>query len=433
MAIQILLQGALTGAAGFMEAADGTPARAQWVSLLTEVLPRALIAELGLPPVVLGSSGGGQFLMVVPEDLRDRAGQFLSEAAGDLRKNSRGRLELHWAMTENLGAWSVVRKRLEDELRRKRGTPWAEGPRSLEPDGGTVPDFTGVGIVSWSPEKPGQVAPAAGKHTWRLGTEPDAVPLVRSASAADNTGIRGVLRADVDDFGVRLRRIESIEEHLRVSLMMKQFFAGELPLACSRPPYSGAIEILYSGGDDFAVQGPFEILIGFAREMQRLFSRFAEASLRELPGPEGKTISMGLALGLEEAEETGALFARAGEFLDRAKASGRDRIYLFGRALEWSQLAEAASLKEELARMVAERGVTHEDLRELARQKRAEKPWRFERRIGRVAGSARTRELRKTRNRIAAGLAGRSTGSSRLRPLGRVALEWARLATEEIE
>jgi CRISPR-associated protein Csm1 len=80
MSVQILLQGKLLGVEEFLP--SGQPAEAlltgrlRWVSLLSEILPRALIAELGLSKMLLGSSGGDQFLVVLPEEVRAQAGSF---------------------------------------------------------------------------------------------------------------------------------------------------------------------------------------------------------------------------------------------------------------------------------------------------------------------------------------------------------------------
>ena len=52
--------------------------RSHWIGLLSEVLPRALLAELGLAKILLGSSGGGQFLLVLPEESRTPAETFLN-------------------------------------------------------------------------------------------------------------------------------------------------------------------------------------------------------------------------------------------------------------------------------------------------------------------------------------------------------------------
>src|SRR5881227_2153113 len=129
MLVQILLQGRLFGCDEFLVA--GSPdevdlaGRAHWVALLSEVLPRALIAELQLSKMLLGSSGSEQFLVVLPSEVRPQVENFLSAARLGVRNMSGGHLDLMWAITENLGDWTVVRKRLNDEMQRKRGTPLA--------------------------------------------------------------------------------------------------------------------------------------------------------------------------------------------------------------------------------------------------------------------------------------------------------------------
>src|SRR5215468_1118616 len=143
---QILLQGKILGTEEFLLAgpAEGRSVRAagedllagksQWISLLCEALPRALLAELGLARILLGSSGGAQFLLVLPGEARGPAEQFLSAAAADVDRLSGGHLQLLWGVTENLGDWSVVRKRLRESLDRWRGTPLAgAGREAFEP------------------------------------------------------------------------------------------------------------------------------------------------------------------------------------------------------------------------------------------------------------------------------------------------------------
>src|SRR5271165_6382648 len=124
MSVQILLQGRITGADEF--ALSSEPAeevfagRLHWASLLSEVLPRALIAELGLSKMLLGSSGGEQFLVVLPQEVRPQAEQFLGAARAQIRELSQHHLDLHWAITENLGDWTVVRKRLNEQFQQEQ-------------------------------------------------------------------------------------------------------------------------------------------------------------------------------------------------------------------------------------------------------------------------------------------------------------------------
>src|SRR5438105_14778955 len=125
---QILLQGKILGTEEFLLAvsAEGRSVRSagedllagksQWITLLCEVLPRALLAELGLARILLGSSGGGQFLLVLPGEARQAAEAFLTAAARQIAELSGGIVKLIWGATDNLGDWAVIRRRINDSL-----------------------------------------------------------------------------------------------------------------------------------------------------------------------------------------------------------------------------------------------------------------------------------------------------------------------------
>jgi CRISPR-associated protein Csm1 len=472
MSVQILLSGKLLGIEEFVLSAEEARVlvgRAQWITLLGEVLPRALLAEFGLARILLGSSGGGQFLLVLPGEAKASAEEFLAAAGREMDEIGGGRLKLVWAATENLGEWSVVRKRLTEALKRKVGAEAAGwqmeafqphiAPRQA--DGSEYFRELAAGLwqaesVGWNPESPARIVLGAGKHTWSLR---DDLPLARHAAPSEDgaapaklaaMGRRsegrkawGVLRGDADSFRIRLRRAETIEEHVRVSMLYKQFFAGELEVLCSQPEFWRKVTILYSGGDDFAVCGAWDALIPLAREMQRLFHRFTEENLKELPGPEGKTISMAVALAADTSATLAWVYEDAGTRLERAKDLDKDCISVLGRVLEWRYLADAAELKETLARMVADFGPTSQLLSELSgfyrkggqtwshgTEQRFDRPWRFQRRLNRVLVGAKDREVQKLRAHLANEMMGRGAAQVKLRPAGLVALEWARLTTE---
>ena len=97
MSVQIFLEGKLLGIDEFLLAPAGENpdqvflGRSHWISLLSEVLPRALLAELGLAKILLGSSGGGQFLLVLAGRIRAmRAEAFLEAAAAEIAALSDG-------------------------------------------------------------------------------------------------------------------------------------------------------------------------------------------------------------------------------------------------------------------------------------------------------------------------------------------------------
>jgi CRISPR-associated protein Csm1 len=483
MSVQVFLQGKLLGIDEFLLAPADSRAdriflgRSHWVSLLSEILPRAVLAELGLAKILLGSSGGGQFLLVLPEEFRAAAESLLRSAADDIARLSGGALKLIWGATENLGDWSDVRKRLTEEIERLRSTPSADGfsANAMESDAAAEDYFAetmswglrSAASVGWSPEEPGRIQSGEGKHTWPLGDQPDAIPFGRHAAPGDDeaepatsgefalraSGVQtwGVLRGDVDHFDIRIRKAQTIEEHIQLSVMYKQFFAGELEIFCSLPDYWRKVTVLYSGGDDFAVYGSWDALIGVAREMERLFHRFVDANLREHVGAEGKTITMAMALAPSSDASLGAVFEEAGTRLEMAKSADKDCIWVLGRILEWKQFAEASELKESLMRMVTEFGCSPQYLRDLCgmyretqsrlskrqlRKMGGERPWRYHRRIRRILSAARPMggpargEYHKARTALIADLIGRSALTVKLRPAGRVALEWARLSAE---
>jgi CRISPR-associated protein Csm1 len=489
MAIQIFLEGKLLGINEFLLApVDRDPdrtftGRSHWISLLSEILPRAMLAELGLSRILLGSSGGGRFLLVLPEEARPPAEAFLKSAASEISTLSNGALKLIWSITENLGDWSDIRRRLSEGIERRRGAPAADTGAALFAS--APPSFAGEADeyfanelgwklrdateVSWSPEPPagqslGTIRVGGGKHTWPMSGSIDAIPIARHAAPNDDgsepattallatraSGLAtwGVLRGDVDNFGIRIYRAQNIEEHIQLSVMFKQFFAGELEVLCSLPEFWRKVTVIYSGGDDFAVYGAWDALLALAGELERLFHRFAEANLKDFPGLEGKTITMALALAPAIDASLGAVFEEAGQRLEAAKSVDKDCIWLLGRTLEWKQFAEAAALKDSLLRMVTDFGCSPQYLKDLsgvyretrsrmsrrqARKSGGERPWRYHRRIRSILNASRSGpsrgDFQKARSALIADLIGRSAVTVKLRPAGRVALEWARLSS----
>ena len=469
MSLQIFLHGKILGIEEFLRSAEGDlPGRAQWTTLLSEVLPRALLAELRLSSVLLGSSGGGQFLLVLPQELRDAAEQFCVRAAAALRERTASAVSMVWAFTEDLGDWSDVRKRLLTDLYTRVGAP-AENASMFSADAAVAPvqpfdyDLREGSLVGSSPADPVDFHAEGAAHTWKLGED---IPFARH-SAPDDSGsgegsldalasraagkwVWGVLRGDVDAFGFRLRRAQSVEEHLQLSMMYKQFFIGEVQMRCSLPEYWRKVTLIHAGGQEFAVAGAWDALIGMARDIQRLFAVFADANLREYAGPEGKTISMAIALARDEFSTVESVYADAGDKLNVAKAAGRDSVWILGRTLDWKQLSDAAESRETMVRLIREFGVSRQFLDELAAfyrdmsdtivtpgarrtNARVDRPWRFYRRLNSVLGTQpRGKDFARLRQDLISDFTGRRASNIRLRPQGRVALEWASLETEAV-
>jgi CRISPR-associated protein Csm1 len=436
------------------------------------VLPRALLAEFGLSKVLLGSSGGGQFLLVLPQELRGQAKEFYHRAAAQIASLSGGTMRLVFAVTENLGDWSDIRKRLLLELHGNIGAPvgpegvsWFELPLEgpAAPFGRYAADLRDAREIGWSPDRVAEFTSTSGKHTWSLGNGVDDIPFARhnapddegaGAASADELASRatgrwfwGILIGDVDDFAPRLRRTTTAEEHLQLSMMYKQFFQSEVQMRCSLPEFWQKVSILYVDGQRFAILGAWDALIGLAREIQRMFRLFVDANLKEHAGPEGKTISMAISLARQEGATVPGVYTDALDKLEIAKAAGRDSIWILERTLEWKQFADAADTRQTMTRMIKEFGVPRQFLDELAAfyrgsteasmatgarraNARVDRPWQFYRRLNAVLGSSRNKEFQRLRSDLISDFTGRRASNVRLRPQGRVALEWAKLETE---
>ena len=94
MSFQIFLQGKILGYEEFLVEGSAVEGRSAWASLLGEVLPRAMLAELGLSPMLLGLSGGQHFLVLIPAEMRGQADDFCRSANAGIRAKSGGSLRL---------------------------------------------------------------------------------------------------------------------------------------------------------------------------------------------------------------------------------------------------------------------------------------------------------------------------------------------------
>ncbi|MCP5113080.1 MAG: hypothetical protein GY953_19805, partial [bacterium] len=368
-----------------------------------------------------------------------------------MNRLSGGYLRLVWAATENLGDWSIVRRRLSVAMRPEREAPAAGSPAdTFEPFAEQeAPDTGGYFVeqmgrklkeaksAGWSAESPASVLLDDGKHQWPLASSPEAIPVARHAAPSDDQqgtaspvelaaraeGHKawGVLRGDVDNLEGRMRGLSTIEEHVQLSVIFKQFFAGELEVLCSMPEFWQKVSVIYSGGDDFSLYGSWDALILIAREIQRLFHRFNEESLKDVPGSDAKTISMAISFAPSAETSLIDVYKEAGRKLEIAKSTEKDCLYLFGRTVEWRHLSHAVELKDNLGRMVREFDCPPEFLEDMMRfydekdpttgeaaKVRFERPWRYHRRLNLWSGGARDREFQRLRTRLIVDLIGKN-------------------------
>jgi len=142
-----------------------------------------------------------------------------------------------------------------------------------------------------------------------------------------------------------------------------------------------------------------------------------------------------MALELAPAVDTpfATVLEAAARSLDIAKAADKDCLHIFGRTVEWRHVNHASDLKEMMLRMVRQFRCPPEFLEELSafyREKAAtrnDRPWRYYRRLAVVLGDFKDRELQRLQKALITDIVGKSATQVKLRPAGRVAVEWARL------
>src|SRR5437764_13020963 len=131
--------------------------------------------------MLLGSASAEQFLLVLTEEDLPRANELLSRAEAAIAELSGGHLRLIWASTEDLGAWPVVRKRLDDALSVFESAPLSlvDSARAFSPttdDRKSVSSYfsrfaSGIATASavgWSPELPAELQWEGGQYSWPI-------------------------------------------------------------------------------------------------------------------------------------------------------------------------------------------------------------------------------------------------------------------------
>ncbi len=280
--MQVFLQAKLLGIEAFVGAAagdlDSLGGRCLYASLISETLPRALLDHLGLSRQLIGSTGGGQFLVMLTVESVPEAHNILAQATRALASISDGTLRLAWAATENLGDWTDIRKRLADQINRWRGLDAFEPKVCFEPfvrqpigvDDPFADLFRAIPAslsVRFDLSQPLLLAPADEELPLARHAAPDDTPgndgrqagTAALAAKAAGRPLWGILRSDVDQFSPRLRRAQTIDESLECSLFFRNFFAG-------RFRSSAPSRILAEGHrsvhrcDDFAIAGSWDVL-----------------------------------------------------------------------------------------------------------------------------------------------------------------------------
>jgi CRISPR-associated protein Csm1 len=149
-----------------------------------------------------------------------------------------------------------------------------------------------------------------------------------------------VIKGDVDYLGLIISH--GLKEHLSItriaalSRMLNMFFMGYIPGEVKRK--GEHVYVVYAGGDDFALIGPWEEGIEFAIRIEEKFKEFVGMN-------PNITLSQGISLMRPRSPVPWAV-QFADRNLEASKEAGRDRLTLFDTIMEWKDIEPLTEFKD---------------------------------------------------------------------------------------
>lgn len=176
------------------------------------------------------------------------------------------------------------------------------------------------------------------------------------AGAAQGIKKWGLLRADVDNLGRvftdglgeedrTMSRVSTLSQFLSL------FFSGHVQhLISTHPAYRDSVYLVYAGGDDLCLLGPWSVLPDLARRLRLDFGRWTRGRL---------TLSAGLSLAPRDKFPVYQAADAAGDLLETAKRHSpeKDSLGIFHQAVRWTDIATLADIKDLLAELLDRHGV----------------------------------------------------------------------------
>lgn len=166
------------------------------------------------------------------------------------------------------------------------------------------------------------------------------ITLENMAEAAEGIEKWGALRADVDRLGEVFRDglgdNKTISRVSMLSSLLSLYFSARISRIkdwilkySDHPGLTDRLYIVYSGGDDLFILGPWSVLPELAKSIRDDFSRFTCKRL---------TISAGLYFAPGKKFPVYQAAHMAGEAEDQAKNDGRSKLNIFGESVDWDCL-----------------------------------------------------------------------------------------------
>lgn len=254
----------------------------------------------------------------------------------------------------------------------------------------------------------------------------------------------GILRGDVDNLGRIFQTLQVSDKEKRTPISFVSTLSSELEAFFSIVLERMVVEkhpkcnVIYSGGDDFMILGPWSELPLLARDITNEFRKYSKND--EL------SISMAIAVAPSRKFPVYKLGTLAGEYLDdKAKSYKRtynnkelekSAIYMFGGYVGWEEFDKVYKLNQQLEDIISQ-GVTRNILHVLSafldKQQEGEQPkiWRLYYYVGRLMERQENRETKALIQRFFNEIL--EEGNSRLYDKLGLVIKWVHDKTRKVE
>ncbi len=187
------------------------------------------------------------------------------------------------------------------------------------------------------------------------------------AGRAQGRPVLACAKVDIDDLGRFFRSLgaasnggarDTPSRYASASRMLSLFFEGFVDWVAESPAFRDRLYLVFSGGDDAMVIGPWDAVLRFLLQLRKEFRNWTA-------GNPALHFSAGVAFGGRSRPVLFAMRAAEGE-LERAKlAEGKDRVTLFGFPFRWDELEAVLALANRLGDEIGQERVSRGVLQDL--------------------------------------------------------------------
>lgn len=158
----------------------------------------------------------------------------------------------------------------------------------------------------------------------------------------------GVLRLDMDDMGKLfkdgLAENATLTRLAALSFQFSMFFEGWMKHICGTNGRAASVYVVYTGGDDAFLLGPWDEMPDLAQDIARQFGQYC-CQHPDLHMSTGMSFIGGKYPIYQAAED-------AHESLEAAKRSGKDAFHFLGKNWKWAVFEEMRQKSQRLERIV---------------------------------------------------------------------------------